>query len=243
MASEFFESLIEKELQQSGRDSIETEYTYSVILASNRPDMTGTAVTFAFKQPVSISEAKSDSIANSVLGILDTNNLNMVDAILGKLKLTKNIQQPTKKQGKGRFFIGRTSEYQEGDLKAGIQLANGRFVSGTNLRALLKVLTIRNIMKEMTSATTSGLKYRTGRFASSIDVFPVSINKATPTKLSLYYTYMLYPYATFDPAVSRQPWLLKGGARNPQKLIGESLLKAAKEIIHARYSFDVKQGR
>ena len=95
----------------------------------------------------------------------------------------------------------------------------------------------------MSSAHTAGLRFRTGRLASSVDVFPVAINKATPTKLSLYYTYMLYPYATFDPAVSSQPWLLKGGARNPQKLIGEALLKAAREIIHARYSFDVKQGR
>ena len=243
MASEFFETLIQKELQQSGRKENEQEYTYSVILASNRLESTGTAVTFAFKKPVDLSNNQADSIASSVLSILDTDNLNMVDAILHKMKLTKTIQAPKKSKGKGRFFLGRTSEYQEGDLKVGIQLANGKFTSGTTLRALLKILTIRNVMQEMTSATTSGLKYRTGRFASSIDVFPVSINKATPTKLSLYYTYMLYPYSTFGPAVSNQPWLLKGGARNPQKLIGEALLKAAQEIIHARYSFDVKQGK
>lgn len=241
MASEFFSKLIETELSMSGGER--TEYTYSVVFASNRLEKTGTAVTFAFKRPVALSEAKADSIANSVLGILDTSNLNMVDAILGHMKLTKTLDKPMRKMGSGRVFIGRTDDAEAGDLKTGIQLANGRFVSGTNLRALLKILTIKNVTEEMSSAHTTGLRFRTGRLASSVDVFPVAINKATPTKLSLYYTYMLYPYATFDPAVSSQPWLLKGGARNPQKLIGEALLKAAREIIHARYSFDVKQGR
>ena len=239
MPSDFFNSLVSAEATMANLE--EVPYTYSIVLASNREEKTGTAITFAFKKPIDMSATTADSIASSVLGVLDTENLEYVDSILNQLRLTKKPLSG-RKTGNGTIKIGASAVADAGDFRAGIQLVNGRFTSATDLRALLKLLTIKYVMEEMRSPSTRGLRYRTGRFASSVDLFPIAMRKDSPTRLSLFYTYMLYPYATFDPLVSTQPWLLKGGDRNPQKLIGEALLKAAKEVVHARYSFDIRQG-
>lgn len=239
MPSDFFNELVSEEAKMAGTTEM-VGYTYSVVLASQRDLKTGTAITFLMKKPVEISDATGDSIANSVLGSLDTENIEIVDDILNKLKLS--LDKPKGKRGSGRFKLGNASEAKTSDLKAGIQLKNGRFTSATNLRSLLKLLTIKYVTEEMQSLGTTGLRYRTGRFATSIDLFPIRQRKDAPTKLSLYYTYMLYPYAVFDPNVSSRQELASA-ARNPQKLIGSALLQAAKDLVHARYSFDVKQGR
>lgn len=240
MPSEFFSTLLSKEIEITGRQSEEIDYTYSVVLASERKDKTGTAISFIMKRPVTLSEDTIDQISSSILSSLDTENIEIVDGILSQMKLS--ITKPINRVGRGKFKIGKDVKATSGDLKAGIQLQNGRFSSATNLRALLKLLTIKNVTEEMKSLGTSGLKYRTGRLATSIDLFPIKMDKANPSKLSLFYTYMLYPYAVFDPRVSSNP-SLASPARNPQKLIGEALLKAAQQLIHSRYSFDIKQGR
>lgn len=243
MSSEFFDKLVNEELAKSGRKTTEpVEYEYSIVLASNRLEKTGTAVTFVLKKEVDIDNVTGDALTASALSILDTENLNYADAILSSLKLTNVKPKPVTKRGRGRMFIGDSVTAKQGDLRTGIQLANGKFSSATNLRALLKLLTIKYVMQEMTSATTSGLHYRTGRLASSVDLYPIKISKKSPTHLSLFYTYMLYPYAVFDPHVSRRPELASE-ARNPQRLISEALLKAARDVIHSRYSLDIKQGK
>ena len=240
MASDFFSQLVSKEMQITNGPTEEVDYTYSIVVASSREDKTGTAITFIMKKPVELSDSVVDGISTSILASLDTENLEIVDGILSQMKLS--IKKPVNRKGKGKFKIGKEVKATEGDLKTGIQLQNGKFSSATNLRALLKLLTIKNVTEEMKNPGTSGLHYRTGRLATSIDLYPIKIDKSNPTKLSLFYTYMLYPYAVFDPRVSSRPSLASPN-RNPQKLIGEALLKAAQQLIHSRYSFDIKQGR
>lgn len=240
MASDFFNQLVTEEAKVANIDTELVDYTYSVVLASSRLEKTGTAITFVMKKPIEMSDNTADAISSSLLSTLDTENIEVVDNILNQLKLS--IDKPVAKKGKGRIRIGNASKVKQSDLNAGIQLQNGKMSSATNLRALLKLLTIKYIVEEMKSLSTSGLRYRTGRFATSVDLYPIRQRKDAPTKLSLYYTYMLYPYAVFDPNISSRPGLASA-ARNPQKLIGEALLKAAKQLIHSRYSFDIKQGK
>lgn len=240
MASDFFNQLVTEEAKVANIDTELVDYTYSVVLASSRDQKTGTAITFVMKKPIEMSDNTADAISSSLLSTLDTENIEVVDNILNQLKLS--IDKPVAKKGNGRIRVGATSTVKQSDLNAGIQLQNGKMSSATNLRALLKLLTIKYIVEEMKSLSTSGLKYRTGRFATSVDLYPIRQRKDAPTKISLYYTYMLYPYAVFDPNISSRP-RLASAARNPQKLIGEALLKAAKQLIHSRYSFDIKQGK
>ena len=56
--------------------------------------------------------------------------------------------------------------------------------------------------------------------------------------LSLFYTYMLKPYSVFDPRFGNAK---ASQGRNPQRIIGEALEKAARDIIHAKYHVVVKQ--
>lgn len=242
MASEFFNKLLE----EHGVGTSPVDYTYSIVLASTREgeEKTGTVINFSFKKAV---EAPSDQHVTSLMSVLfdnlDTMNLEYVDSILNKLRLSDKIPNKTKNgSGSVKMFLGDEGNNLQGDLRTGIQSTSGKFISSTTLRALLKILTIKYVTEEMKSPGAA-LKWQTGRFATSIDILPVNIFKNSPTKLSLYYTYMLYPYATFDPRVSTQPWLLRGNERNPQRIIGEALEKAARDIIHARYSIDIRQGR
>ena len=240
MASDFFNQLVSEEAKMAGRNTEEVDYTYSVVLASNRVLKTGAAITFTMKKPVELSDSTADSICTSVLASLDTENLEIVDGILSQLKLS--LDKPVNRKGKGRFKIGRESTATTGDLKAGIQLQNGKFTSAITLRSLLKLLTIKYVTEEMQSLSTRGLVFRTGRLATSVDLFPIKMDRVNPTKLSLFYTYMLNPYSVFDPRISSYHGLSSAN-RNPQKLIGEALLKAAQQLVHARYSFDIKQGK
>jgi hypothetical protein len=49
---------------------------------------------------------------------------------------------------------------------------------------------------------------------------------------------MLHPYSVFDPRFGNT---LATPGRNPQRIIGEALEKAAKDIIHAKYKIVVRQ--
>lgn len=244
MPSDFFTAALEKELSMSGITNKELVKTnYSVLLGSNRLDQTGTAISFVFAKEIDFTKEVEEAFTSSILSILDTDDLGLIDSILDKMKLTETtLTKNRNRNGSGMFRLGDSEQVESGP-RVGIQMANGKLEGMTKLRGLLKLLTIRYVTEEMRSPSTSGLRYRTGRFATSVDLYPIKVNPfGKETTLSLYYTYMLYPYATFDPRVSTQPWLLKGGARNPQKLIGEALLKAARSLIHSRYKLDIKQG-
>jgi len=68
------------------------------------------------------------------------------------------------------------------------------------------------------------LNYRTGRFANSAKVLPGTMDKDGALRLP--YTYMKYPYQTFEPGFARG-----STARDPKVVIGESIKELAIRLV------------
>lgn len=71
---------------------------------------------------------------------------------------------------------------------------------------------------------TQLLRYRTGRFSNSVKVLGLAATKTQAINLT--YTYMLYPYQTFEPGF-RQGSI----TRDPRKLIDKSIRMLMKEAF------------
>lgn len=106
---------------------------------------------------------------------------------------------------------------------------SGRFISLFSLKDLLNNRLAEQIKKNMGKGGAKAiLNYRSGRFAQS-----ATINQLSRTKegtLVAFYTYMHYPYQTFEPG-------FKQGApasRDPRLLIGKSIRQLATEIASSR---------
>ena len=76
------------------------------------------------------------------------------------------------------------------------------------------------------------LVYRTGRFAKSVSVD--SIIKNSDCSLTAFYSYQTNPYAVFDPSISSYRGL-SSAARNPQKIIGDSVRSIATSLMKDKY--------
>ncbi|MFP9219983.1 hypothetical protein, partial [Enterococcus faecalis] len=123
-----------------------------------------------------------------------------------------------------------------------------RFVSNSNMKIILEIVAKEYLIKDMKKAGAP-LKFRTGRFANSLKIKDVMLRDSETSKgspeLNVTYNYMTRPYSVFNPAVSTYRRLSLRpypGARNPQKLIGEAIAKAARDLIHSRYKIKVNQG-
>ena len=70
----------------------------------------------------------------------------------------------------------------------------------------------------------STLRYRTGRFSNSVKVLGLAATKSQAINLT--YTYMLYPYQTFEPG-----WQQGSETRDPRKLIDKSIRMLMREAF------------
>lgn len=213
---------------------------YTITMSDNRIEQSVSKVTFKFNKPVSeesVKESGFDILAENLV----TDNLGIIDNILYTLGLGG---KPKNGRISGKVSINISEDLDvDTDNNLGVRLRNGRFISQTNLRSLLELATKKYVIKDMLSPN-AGLHYQTGRFANSVKILPVSVNNKT-NRLSLYFSYMLYPYQVFDPYYTNRTinTHLASDARNPRRIIGEALGKAARDIIYARYNISIGQGR
>lgn len=247
MPSNFFAEIIQKELERTGRKDTNStkkrgKAEFSVITGDRRKyasehtlaELTFSVTEGSLKAPVAVS-------AMSVISkYLDVEELGVVDNILASFGFGK---EPKTKRDAGSINIIYTEDsekvgakYQSGRKDIGIQTTSGKYTSATNLRNLLQILTTKYVLEDMTRANAP-LKYRTGRFANSVAVKEPALSPKA-TQVSLFYTYMLRPYSVFDPRFGNSRGTR---GRNPQRIIGEALDKAARDIIHARYHVVIKQ--
>lgn len=102
----------------------------------------------------------------------------------------------------------------------------GRFYSITNLQAILNQKLAEQIKKNMGKGLAKSiLNYRSGRFANSVKVDNISLSR--DGKLEVFYSYMRYPYQTFEPG-------FKQGypeSRDPRLLISKSIRQLATDIV------------
>ena len=112
------------------------------------------------------------------------------------------------------------------DLKP--RAANGQFISLVNIQNLINKDLADQIISNMgRGRATKVLNNRTGRLAHSAEVTQVTMRDG---QLTAFYTYMKYPYATFEPG--GQQGIPE--SRDPRLLIEKSVRQIATEVVKTR---------
>lgn len=244
MSSSFFESILSGELDKEGRETgLERKQTSSASYSVSVQDQRGSnpiSVSFNFKK-APINEIQADGVLSVISENLDTVGIDLAETILRRFARVGK-DSPTRKTGSVKLSYYESEDRpgaaaRESKNQYGIQTTSGKFVSQVNLRSMLQVAMWKYIIEDM-KQPDAPLKFRTGRFASSAKLSTVRLSEKA-TQVSLYFTYMMRPYAVFDPRYGNK---LASSGRNPQRIIGEALEKAAKDIIHARYRVRITQG-
>lgn len=199
MATPTFKSLIEKELQGKIRKNSQEALLLSAV-KSKKSLLEGTI-------ELRGSEAFDEETLASLDYAADELAEQIIDSILEE-------EKPT---------YSRRSKIKVGAV-AGLRTQGGQFISALKLRTLLNVTLQKYIKDRM--GTEGRLNYVTGRLAASADV--TSLEEATGDGMvSLYFTYMTYPYATFE----------RGGkqyrpGREPSELIDLAINDALADILN-----------
>lgn len=243
--------IIKAQLEEPGATSSKKNtvvYTVETGLLDSTRDGTVATTSFKFTKPVTEDylNVRSSSILKAVTSSLniegDTGILdNLIQGIAGKGKTVG------KKRSVGRVEVNFGDPEDADGFGGSITGASGRFVSNTNMKAILELVAKEYLIKDM-KKPGAPLKYQTGRFANSLKIKDVLIREQQGSNnpdLQVTYNYMVRPYSVFNPAVSTYRGLSLrpyAGARNPQKLIGQAIAKAARDLIHSRYKIRVNQG-
>lgn len=111
------------------------------------------------------------------------------------------------------------------DIKsAKVRDDTGRFTSLYSIQTIINSGLANQIISNM---GTPALNNRTGRFANSANVTKLSLSREG--MLSVFYTYMKYPYQTFEPGFAQG-----SKQRDPRTLIGKSIRDIATTLVTNR---------
>lgn len=225
---------------------------YEVETGLNNPEADGTvaSVSFRFTKPISedLLNQEVAPILNRIVNSLDLNtDIQTVNALFAKILGKKAAAKVGRKRTRGAVQVNFGDPEDADGIAGAIRGSSGRFVSQSNFKSALELLAKSYLIRDMQS-NGAALKFRTGRFANSLrikDVLEKPQKSSQPPELNVSYNYMTKPYSVFDPRVSTYRNLSLRpfrGARNPQKLIGEAIAKALRDLIHSRYILIVRQG-
>jgi hypothetical protein len=138
----------------------------------------------------------------------------------------------------GQFFTSTTRTRKVGEVDiptklAGLQGANGKFMSALNLSRILNLTLfeqVKGLMEE------PALVYRTGRFAQSAHINGIVANtNQVKSRGSIYFSYMLFPYAVFAGHPDRDP------ASLIREAISMALRKALSPSSFKRSNFNIQE--
>ena len=106
----------------------------------------------------------------------------------------------------------------------------GRFSSLVSLQNILNQRLSGQITENMGDGTRYDiLNYRTGRFANT--VFVDKMSQSREGMITAFYTYMKYPYATFEPPLGAQSGTK---SRDPKLLISKSIREIGATMVNNR---------
>lgn len=140
-------------------------------------------------------------------------------------------------------FTGHSSSKSAKSLKLSVQTPKARVhqinpfrlqgkfaaVNTANLQAILNQGLKDSIRKNMgTGGRKDILNYRTGRFAESVHIERLSVSREG--MITAFYTYMKYPYQTFEPGFAQGD----PSSRNPRLLISKSIRDIATTLVSNR---------
>lgn len=139
-----------------------------------------------------------------------------------KLRKHKDVSASTKVVVKSKSKVSSSA--------TNLQVSKPReVVSQINLLAILQAAINKQVAKNMgTGSEHRILNYRTGRFAESVDVQKIS--ESRQGMISVFYSYMKNPYATFSEG-GRQQY---PKTRDPKLLISQSIRDIATPIVGNR---------
>lgn len=243
--------IVKEQLESAGATANKKNtvvYTVETGLQDTTRDGTVAVTSFKFSKPVSEDylNVRADSILKAVTASLDITGdtgilENLIREVAGK------GSKVGRKRSTGRVEVNFGDPTDADGYEGSVTGASGRFVSNTNMRSILELVAKEYLIKDM-KKSGAPLKYRTGRFANSLKIKDLLISEqvgSNQPNLQVTYNYMVNPYSVFNPAVSTYRGLSLrpyAGARNPQKLIGNAIAKAARDLIHSRYKIRVNQG-
>lgn len=240
--------------QGPGNKQDKITYTVDVGLQDKARDATTAKATFEFSKPISLDmlNSKSPTMLSALMKSYDVqSDMDNISALFAKiLGSDKALKSVGKKRTTGsvRVFLGDPANTAPQD-NAAVRTITGRFASNLNMRSALELLAKHYLAMEMQKGSAH-LKWRTGRFANSLKIKTLGVINTSGVdsvnpQANISYNYMRRPYAVFDPAVSTYHKLsLKpfSGARNPQRLIGEAIAKAARDLLYSKYEVTVREG-
>ena len=192
-----FKDLVEKELRGQLRENSQ-EATLLTKIRSKALSLNAT-----------ITLRASEYLGEESLDAIDTAADELVEAMIDDM--LNDVEESSTRSGKIRV-----------DKIRGLRTKSGAFISALNLRRLLQI-TLHDYVKSL-MGTEDRLVYRTGRLAHSADILSIEERNGLG---SLYFTYMLYPYSTFEPGGKQY----KPG-RPPSELIDDAINKALADILH-----------
>lgn len=131
---------------------------------------------------------------------------------------TKKVSKPAKKGTVKKAGIGALALKKARPSKTS---ANSTITLGALINQKLPATVAKNM-------GLPGLRYRTGRFAQSVRI--TDVTRTTKGFPSIGYTYMKYPYQTFEPG-----YLQGSQERDPRKLIDRSIREIAAELLVGRF--------
>ena len=165
--------------------------------------------------------SKSQTSTVSIKDISNTKNV-VTDAVNSIIKeATKSI-----KSVKTKMDAAKNKSVSTSIKSRQLRSPKGQFTSLTNLQTLINRALNEQISKNMGDGTRSDiLNYRTGRFAASAAV--QRITQSREGMLTAFYTYMKYPYQTFEPGFKQG----SPASRNPKLIISKSIRELATTLV------------
>jgi hypothetical protein len=258
MASKFFDSELKRLAGLKEFSSPVSSKEESATLSITETDTGNTPYSYEAKFTPKATSTRTQ-IESTKQSIKTTLALQLME------KFKSNLQKKTSVNLKelaaviaGAESIGNKRTYQhtmdystgapvdESTLEGGqhlVEVKSGKYRRIGTLRPLLEELFKLYVVKDMTRRGAP-LKFQTGRFANSAEItsFKASTRNSKTPYLSLAYTYMVAPYSVFDPAQSNYRGLSSVG-RNPQRILGQALRKAATDLISSRYKITIVEGQ
>ena len=226
-----------EEEEESQKTTRAPSVTEGIALEDSRsPQVSRAEVSFKFSKPVVSDPKVVGELLSKVKDSVVSGQLEVIQGILQSLGLQEQVSGYSTTTT-SNLNIGKYGRYRKPSKKSDtLRDGRGRFVSEINLRNALKLASIAHVVKDMKNKANGGLVYRTGRLQLSMDLKPLTLKN---NKLSIFYTYMVRPYAVFDPTLSSDPKATS--ARNPQRMFAEQIDAQARQLGLTRYKLDIKQ--
>ena len=199
-----YKKLVEKKLIQS--IALGSVQEYKEMLVERGTDLTYTLVSRGFETP----EDNIESIVDAAIEVLETE----VDGVLS-IALGDSSGKKIKK-------FSRSKKINVVKASSALRSKSGKFIGALKLATLLNSMVkikARDIMKA--SKYGNILNYRTGRLANSVNITTFNLKTS-----SVYFSYMHYPYQTFEPGFKQYK---KG--RDPRDIFSNAIAEALSELI------------